>query len=534
MRGLALAGVLALDAQLLVLLRFVAVPPEIPPVPEAGPLTGDDRRVGENRLVRADGIWTMHLSGTPAEMGAAHGLLTRDLRDRLEAETFAAFRRAVPHRLGRAAILQGVFVLAPGLDAHIDDRWRIELASLVASTPDPRSGSLPAYTRKLYFHALFDIGQALVDSPLVACTGFLATGAATRDGHTLLARNFDFEGGRTFDEEKIVIVRRPDVGLATVSVAFPGMVGIVSGINERRIAVALQAAGSDAPIRMAEPMTLALREALEEATSLDDVARVLDRRRGFATELVLAVDGVRGETAVFEVTPDRVERLPPTDLVGVANQLRSPVFARDRENARRTRDQTTAVRLARMEELIEARRGSLDLPTAAAVLRDRAAPGGVPLPRGHRQALDADIASHAVAIDATDGVLWVSVTPNLSGGFVGWQIDALIGGDLDPEPVVGPTSPEEARVTHRMRELVRDAEDAGPAEAERLLREALAARPDHPEVLLALAERVAARGDRAELRSLLDRAEVARPETRVDRERLDALRAVSEETGPGL
>lgn len=523
LRAIGCAVVVALNLQLLLVLRFVARPPELPPLPAVAPPTGDDRRLGANRLLGSDGIWTLALTGSPAEMGAAHGLLTGDLRDRLEAETFSAFGRAVPHWLGRAAILEGVVIVAPGLDQHIDDRWRTELAALVASTPDPRAWALPAYTRKLYFHALFDIGQALVDSPLVACTGFLATGAATIDGHTLLARNFDFEGGRTFDDEKMVVVRRPTNGLATISVAFPGMVGIVSGINERHIAVALQAAGSEVPIRMGTPTTLVLREALEEATSLDDVGRILEQRRGFATELVLAADGLRGEAAVFEVTPDRVERLPAGDLLGVSNQLRTAALAADPENVRRIRDQTTGVRLERITELVEARRGTLDLGSAVEILRDRDGPGGTPLPRGHRWALDADIASHALAIDATAGVLWVSVTPNLSGGFVAYEMDALLAGDLAPTPVVGPSSPEDARTTHRFRELLRDAESR-PVDAERLLREAVVLRPDHPEGLLALAEVVAERGDVDELRSLLDRAAAGPPETQTDRDRLERLR----------
>jgi predicted exporter len=537
-RGGLAGAVVALNVQVLLVLRFVAPPPEVAVDVTASVPDGDDRRVPNGRLLRAQGLWTLAVSGTHAEMGAAHGLLTRDLRERLEAETFAAFGRAVPNPLARAAILEGVIVAGAGLDAHVDDRWRRELAGMVRATPDPRAWLLPAYTRKLYFHALHDIGQALVDSPLVACTGLLATGSATSGGHTLLARTFDFEGGDTFDTDKVVTVRRPTDGLATVSVAFPGMVGVVTGINERRIAVALQAAGSEAAPRMAEPMTLVLRQVLEEAESLDDVQEILDRERGFGTELVLAADGVRGEAAVFEVTPERVARLPAGDLLGVANHFRTEALAPDPENQRRIEAQTTAVRLARAEELLEAfregappkafregappkaRRGTLDLPAAVEILRDRAAPGGAPLARGHRWAIDADIASHAVAFDVTAGTLWVSVAPNLSGGFVAYELDDLLAGDLEPRPAVGPTDVAAALRTHRARALLREARHAGDPEP--LLEEALRHMPDHPEVLIRLAE-VAA--DPQEARALLERAAAAPPEDEGDRARLEALQA---------
>ncbi|MEQ1506784.1 MAG: C45 family autoproteolytic acyltransferase/hydrolase [Myxococcota bacterium] len=517
----AVAAVVAVNLQLLLVIRFVARPPAVPPMPTLAPVTGDDRQLGQDRLIRRHGVWTMSVSGTPAELGQHHGFLAADLRARLEGETFDAFGRAVPSLLGRAAILEGVFAIGAGLDGQIDDRWRTEIAGMVSSAPDPRGWALPGYTRKLYFHALHDIGQALVDSPLVACTGFVATGAATIDGHTLLARNFDFEGGRTFDEDKVVIVRRPAQGLATVSVAFPGMVGVVSGINEAHLAVALQAAGSDVPIHLAEPMTLVLREVLEDARTLDEAEAILDARRGFATELVLAVDGLRGEAVVFEVTPERVVRLPAGELLGVSNHLRSPVFADDVENARRQRDQTTGVRLERIDELLAARRGTLDPSAAVEILRDRSGPGGAALPRGHRWALDADIASHAVAIDATAGILLVSVSPNLSGGFVAYTLDDLLAGDLEPTLVVEPSDPGEALRTHRARELVRDASHQRGADAVTLLRQAARLRPDHPEVLLALAEAVDDPGERA---ALIERLAGAPLENAADRARLDALR----------
>ena len=476
-------------------------------------LTGPDRHVGAHRLVRAEGLWTLSVSGTPYELGLAHGTLTQDLREGLEEETFSAFSRAVPHPLGRALIVEGVMLLGAGLDAHVDPRWRMELAGLVDSTPDPNRWMMPTYTRKLYLHALHDIGQALVDSPLVACTGFLAKGEATADGHLMLARNFDFEGGRQFDDEKVVAVRRPVDGLASVSVAFAGMVGVVSGINEAHIAVALQAAGSDAQIRMSEPMTLVLREVMEDASSLDQVQQILTRRKGFATELVLAADGRTGEAALFEVTPEAVARIDVDDMLGVSNHLRSEIFASDAENARRQEEQTTGQRLARMEELLAEHHGNLDLNLAVQILRDRRGPGDTVLPRGHRWAINADIATHAVAIDATAGILWVSASPSLSGGFVAYRLDELLEGELTPRPVVPALEVPSTLATLRARELLR---------ADRP-EEALFLMPEHPEVLLAVAELRVAEGRLEEAAELAGRAQRAQPEDAKDRRRAQAL-----------
>src|SRR5205814_857202 len=102
--------------------------------------------------------------------------------------------------------------------------------------------------------AIHDVAHMLIDSPFVhghydelraGCSAFAASASATSDGHVLLARNFDFEAGRVFDEEKVVLVVEPRDGIPFVHVAWSGMVGAVSGLNREGIACALNASASD-------------------------------------------------------------------------------------------------------------------------------------------------------------------------------------------------------------------------------------------------------------------------------------------------
>ena len=232
-------------------------------------------------------------------------------------------------------------------------------------------------------------------------------------------------------------------------------------------------------------MIFIVREILESARSIEDARRILDSRRGFVSEAILIVDGKRGEGAVLEVTPDQVEVIPAGDAIAQANHFRSPDLADDEMNKLRMEGGTTVARLARMEELIAPENGPIDLDRALAILRDRGGPGGSPLPAGHESAINADVTSHGVLIDATEGTITVSMAPNLAGGFVRWRLADLAAGNLAGEQVAGPDDPARTFRVHESRRLRRAAATSRASKAEGMLRTALQLDPGSPEVSIA-------------------------------------------------
>ena len=56
----------------------------------------------------------------------------------------------------------------------------------------------------VYLHSLYDMSLSFDTRRLIGCTSFALRGDAAHEGHTLLARNFDFEAGDIFDEHKAV------------------------------------------------------------------------------------------------------------------------------------------------------------------------------------------------------------------------------------------------------------------------------------------------------------------------------------------
>ncbi len=500
----ALAAVLVVNLDVLVLMRATLPAPgprEAPglQVVEAGE---GERRVGPSRLLRAEGIWTLYLQGAPYERGYAGGMLTTDLIERLETETRARFEEAVPSGLARMLLLRGLVVWAARLDEHIPHDLLLEIDGYAQGAVEPWPWDPPTYTRRVYFHALHDLGQAFADEPYVdACTGFIAGPGATVDGHWLLARNFDFDGAAAFDRDKVVSFVRPDEGIPFVSVSFASMVGVVSGMNREGLAVAIQAARTDGSVRVGTPMTLLVREILQRASSLDEAEALLAQRAGFVSENVLVVDGDAGEAAVFEVGPDGLARVPVDERLAVANHFVHPSWSDDQANAHQRDETTSGPRRARMAELVAEQ--PIDMARAVQILSDRRAVGGGELPRGHRHALNADIATHGVVFDATARTLWVSRYPNLEGGWVSYDLERALDGDLSPRLAMPPGQPEAALAVREGRRLLKQAAAEG---SEATLRQATRLMPGHPMIELEWARQHARHGRHEQARQALDRA----------------------------
>jgi predicted exporter len=528
-RGAMAAGVMVLAWHADLALRqltYMSPPERVGEVPTHTLVQHGDRdlQFGPNRLRYSQGIWAMRLTGSPYEMGYANGMLGRDLQDALEAQALEAFHTAVPNPLARFAILRGLAGWMPGLDRFFTPAQLQEVSGSVDAGRDTFKELGPAFTRRIYYHAIHDLGQALVDTPLVVgCSGFMAGGDATADGSWLLARNFDFDGGVVFDRDKIVTFVVPEEGISFVSVSFTGMVGVVSGMNADGLAVAIQAAGSEASIRPGMPMALVVREMLQHASSLEEAEAILRKRAGTVSENVMVVDGEAGEAALFEVTPETVERLEVGTRLGVTNHFRTMALASDLTNQERVADYTTRHRLARIDELLKRHHGGLDPTLAREILEDRNGVGDTLLPPGHRWALNADIATHGVVFDATHKRIWVSRYPNLAGGWVSFDLENALAGDLEPRDAIAAGDLSSAFAVRRGRRFLRDAREARGAEAESLARRGVALMPTHPEALGTLAHVLAGVGKELEAAQAAELALAGNPEYGDQRRALDAL-----------
>jgi hypothetical protein len=505
--------------------RCIYAPPELP-----APATADEvlreadgvSRFGASWLHEDEGIRELFLEGDPVARGRAMASLCADSLEVQEDRLMAELDRLLPSPTVRYFLRKGLLFAFRDLPEAMpdeDEHAVAAMAAVVAARPArPADADLPAYHRMLFYQSLYDIGQSMAESGIVdagiGCTSFAASGPRTADGGLVFGRNCDFEAGAVFDERKTVQFLVPESGMRFVSVAWAGMLGVVSGVNEEGLVVALHAARTERTRRprVGVPVPLLLRDAMLHDRTIEEVAARLRNAPPHAAAIVVVAEGRTGRSAILETDAGKATVVPSSEGLAVAsNHFRDPSWDGDAVVAAARTHGSSAPRLARATELLEAARGRIDVAASVSVLRDGRGPGGAEIGLGNRTAVGAFLAAHAMVYDAKAGRLLVSRAPNGLGEFVVYDLRRFFDGSRPRGPsdlragdgAAVPASPEAALAdgVHRARGLLRASAAAlRRGRAEEALRDARLAADAlrrSPESLLAVAEALLASGDAA-------------------------------------
>jgi isopenicillin-N N-acyltransferase-like protein len=410
--------------------------PKLPPVvveTRSATHEGKLRRFGDSYVLERDGILEVGLSGNPEAIGYAHARLLFDAMRENEGILLARFSDAVPSRILRTLLLDVAAFRYRDLDEGMGEDRKRELAAMAFGfQPDPYADLFPTYQRFVYLNALYDIALSFEHSPLLGCTTMLFQGDAVPDGGALVGRTFDFEVDTVFDRRKAVFLVREQGKIPFASVAWPGLVGVVSGMNATGLFIVVHGGRAGEPQTQGEPVVHALRRVLSETSSVAGAVRALGERDPLVSHIVIVADET-GEGAVIERVPGKpphVEKLPAR--AAVSNHFAGP-SRDDPKNLRVRRETTSDARHARASELVHATQGAATPERMLTMLRDRSGAGSKPLPAGDRRAIDAHIATHGVIADTRARILWVSEAPHLSGRFVEFDLGRMLDRAYRPE-----------------------------------------------------------------------------------------------------
>jgi hypothetical protein len=388
-------------------------------------------------------ILQVGLSGAPDTIGYSHARLLYPEMVENEGILLGRFKDQVPVRAARALLLDLAQLRYRQVDQQMaPERLREIAAGSLGFQPDPYAELFPTFQRFVYLNALYDISLSFEGSPLIGCTTFTFDHAATADGSGMLARAFDFEVDDIFDRRKAVFFVREDGKIPFASVAWPGLVGVVSGMNLEGVAVVVHGGRAGEPQAVGEPVVHALRRVLSEAHTSEDAARLLAERTPMVSHIVIVTDA-HGHSVAIERAPghpDSVRELPERAVT--TNHFESSLKD-DPKNLRVRAKTSTLPRRARGDRLLAdlPQNAPLSPDVAARLLRDRSAADGSDLPLGDRRAINALIATHGVIMETGSRKLWVSEAPHLLGHFRAFDLKKLLAPDYDPDH---DETPEEA------------------------------------------------------------------------------------------
>lgn len=385
------------------------------------------RIYGNNRLeLKKSGLWEMHLSGDAFERGYAAGKLMPDLLHYQEKVFVDQIKKIIPSD-GYLKFLRFMLVLFNrNLGNYVPEENRKEIYGISLSCTDEFNAIGTPYQRQLNYHAAHDIGHAMQDYMLVGCSSFGVWGSERPDSTLLIGRNFDFYVGDDFAKNKLVTICQPDKGYRFISVGWPGMTGVLSGMNEAGLTVTINAAKSTIPTSAATPISILARLILQYASTINEAYAIAEQHTTFVSESLLIGSAADGKASVIEKSPDTIALYQSgNDRIISTNHFQSETFAADKRNVENIQTSDSPYRYERLNELLDEWR-PVSPSKAARILRDYYGKDYRDIGFANEKAINQFIAHHSIIFQPEKRLMWVSTSPWQLGEYIAYNLEGAI------------------------------------------------------------------------------------------------------------
>lgn len=385
-------------------------------------------------------LWELYIKGNPLQLGYNNGALTQNLMQQQEQIFFSKVEGFVPSKF-KQKLLRGFlkwYNRKMYLNVREDDQ--AELYGLAQYSSDQYNFIAPKYLRNLYLHGAHDIGHAMQDLAMVGCTSLAVWNENTEDGEMLIGRNFDFYVGDDFAKNKLIEFVEPDTGIPYMSVSWPGMIGVVSGMNKEGITVTINAGKSKIPLTAKTPISLVTREILQYAKNIDEAIAIAKKRKVFVSESILVGSAHDKNAVIIEVSPKNfgVYRVENTSKVFCTNHFQSEAYKDDKRNQKHIIESHSEYRYEKLQELLEEKK-KLNPEKMAAILRDKSGLKDQKIGYGNEKAINQLLAHHAVIFSPEKRLVWVSSNPYQLGEFVCYDLNEIFSGKRAAESLQAKT-----------------------------------------------------------------------------------------------
>lgn len=391
-------------------------------------------------------LWELYVKGNPLQLGYNNGALTQKLMQQQEEIFFSKVEGFVPSKFKQKLLRGFLKWYNRKMYLNVREDYQAELYGLSRYSSGKYDFIAPKYLRNLYLHGAHDIGHAMQDLAMVGCTSLAVWNENTEDGELLIGRNFDFYVGDDFAKNKLIEFVEPDTGIPYMSVSWPGMIGVVSGMNKEGITVTINAGKSKIPLTAKTPISLVTREILQYAKNIEEAIAIAEKRKVFVSESILVGSAHDKNAVIIEVSPENfgVYRVENTSKVFCTNHFQSEAYKDDKRNQKHIIESHSEYRYEKLQELLQEKK-KLNPEKMAAILRDKSGLKDQTIGYGNEKAINQLLAHHAVIFSPEKRLVWVSSNPYQLGEFVCYDLNEIFSGKKAAETLQAKTALNIAR-----------------------------------------------------------------------------------------
>lgn len=430
--ALGLVCLVSLGAILFIQSYLTIDPPDVKPVDTSAfkiRTRGDSLVFCDNSWFHKSGtgLYELYTEGDPYYRGLVTGKLIRKLLYKQEKTFVDQIHRFVPSGSYLRFLKFLVAIFDFDINKYIKKEYLREIYGLSQYASDEFDDIGAKYHRILNYQAAHDIGHMMQNYHLVGCTSFAVWDSCSMDSSLLIGRNFDFYVSDEFAEDKLVSFVRPDSGYNYMMITWGGMMGVVSGMNDRGLTVTVNAGKSPIPFHVACPVSMVAKDILQYAETIREAEAIAAQYEVFVSESFLIGSARDGKACIIEKSPDQTALFQSDkDYIICTNHFQSKAFDGNKLNTRQKEETPTTYRFRRTEQLIT-RGCPLDEKGVAAILRNPYGLDDEKIGFTNELAVNQYIAHHSVLFRPAKLQVWVSTKPYQLGTYVCYDLKKIFG-----------------------------------------------------------------------------------------------------------
>jgi predicted choloylglycine hydrolase len=230
-------------------------------------------------------VHIVQLRGTPTEIGTQHGQQLGD-------EIRLLHDKYLMVMLEDNSVRIRAMLAAASFEAHMLPEHRDEIAAL---------GNASGIN-----HLQTVLAQCFLDlTKMMACSTIALPASASPDGVGRMGRNLDFPSLSVADKHSVLLIYRPQGKIPFAAVSWPGLAGVLSGMNADGLCLSNMEVNRLPRLPMAMPYTLLYRVVLEDCKTVDEAVALLEKTPRQTANNLMLMDAA-GNRAVVEITPESI------------------------------------------------------------------------------------------------------------------------------------------------------------------------------------------------------------------------------------
>jgi isopenicillin-N N-acyltransferase like protein len=381
------------------------------------------------------GLWTLYIEGSPFERGLAAGQLTKTILFKQEKAVVDQIHQIVPSSFYIHFVKYLISGFNLNLYRNMPEENKAEVYGISLSASSSYKFVAGNYQRLLSYQGISDIGYVSSNYKKEGGTAFALWNSKTKDGNLLVGRNFDLKMGENFGKDKIVTFIRPDTGYCHAFVAWGGMIGAISGMNEKGLTVMVNAAKSNGNLKSGTPAALIARQILQYASNIEEATSIASHYDVFADELYLVASAKENEAVIIEKKHGSQSVFTPKENYVIAtNHFQSSENGYTATGISQREKTASGYRYKKVQRLIKAQK-IFDYKDVAKVLLDTAGFAGKNIGLGNPMAINQFTAQQSVIFSPKQRIFWVSTYPYHSGTYIAYDLKKIfyLHGAVRPE-----------------------------------------------------------------------------------------------------